>query len=63
MRFPPYVTKKRAKALVISGIDLWTTVYHLGEFMRSMSLVYLVSQFEAMLLKFIQCSLQESHKH
>lgn len=53
LHFPPYVTTERAKALLDNGVDLWVEPYHLGEFMRDMSLVYLVSQFEAMLQKFI----------
>lgn len=54
---PPYVGLKRAHALSDLGMDLWADHYHLGEFMRDMSLVYLVSQFKAMLQKFIGNSL------
>ena len=39
--------------VVDHGFEPWDSSYHLGEFMRDMSLVYLVSQFEAMLQRFI----------
>jgi hypothetical protein len=53
VKVPSYVRAETVRALVDHGFEPWDSSYHLGEFMRDMSLVYLVSQFEAMLQKFI----------
>jgi hypothetical protein len=49
--------RKQIRSLLKRGIDIWSTSYHLTEFMRDMSLVYLVSQFESVLQKLLKISL------
>lgn len=52
-----HMSRNQIRSLLKRGIDIWSTCYHLTEFMRDMSLVYLVSQFESVLQKFLGVSL------